>query len=259
MRPFSDAGPPVHHVGSAREGAVRPAPQSPAPMLRDAPHRVVNFHGIGIPHDRVPEDEVPFWLSQDRFAAIARQIAALRSEGHDIRITFDDGNLSDLQAAAPVLESLGLRAEFFVLTGRLDQPDYLSPDAVRALLGMGHGIGLHGHAHLDWRRLDAAGLRSETVLARSRLEAVAGGPVRRVAIPFGSYARRVIAHLRAEGFAVIYTSDGGTTSDRDTVRARTSLRADMDEAAVTQILTGRVSLPSRLRRRISSGLRQHVW
>ncbi len=219
---------------------------------------ILNFHGIGVPHVGVPEEEKPYWVSEDRFAEIAREVALLRNEGFDVGITFDDGNLSDLAVAAPILLDLSIKAEFFVLTARLVQDFYLRPADVRALLDLGMDIGLHGQDHVDWRWLDDAGLKVETRSARHQLEDVTGRSVSSVAIPFGAYNRRVIAHLRGEKFKAIYTSDGGPTSSSMRVRARTSVRSDMTLNAINTIISDRPPIIERFRRAISTTLRRYV-
>jgi peptidoglycan/xylan/chitin deacetylase (PgdA/CDA1 family) len=211
----------------------------------------INFHGIGEPHAGVPADERPYWLGTARFARVIARIAALRDAGRDIRITFDDGNASDLLLAAPVLAQHGLTGAFFVLTGRFDDPHYLSQAQVRELLALGHEIGLHGRDHVDWRTLDDATLDAETQGARDVLAAVAGAPVTSVAIPFGAYDRRVMARLKSAGFSAIHTSDGGQAQGDAQVRPRTSLRSDMDDARIEAILAGADPPVKRLRRTVS--------
>jgi hypothetical protein len=87
-----------------------------------APRRIVavNFHGIGTPERTLEPGEAPFWIGEDRFRDIVGQIAAHPARER-IRITFDDGNRSDRAIALPVLQASGLRADFFVLTGRIGQ------------------------------------------------------------------------------------------------------------------------------------------
>ena len=211
----------------------------------------INFHGVGEPHAGVPADELPYWLSVARFEVLVARIAALNTAGRDLRITFDDGNASDLLAAAPVLARHGLVGEFFVLTGRFDDPRYLSPAQVRDLLALGHRVGLHGRDHVDWRRLDDAGLAAETQGARDALAAAMGAPVTSVAIPFGAYDRRVMAQLKATGFTAIHTSDGGMARDGTLVRPRSSLRSDMDDARIEAIMAGAASPVKRMRRFVS--------
>lgn len=217
-------------------------------------HRVIlNFHGIGTPHPGIAADEQPYWISENFF----REIIELASARQDIGLTFDDGNASDLLVAAPLLAARGIRGEFFVLTGRLGQPCYLSLADCWALLAMGHSVGLHGRDHLNWRALDGRGFDRETGVARQELANGLGVPVDTVGIPFGAYDRKVIARLRAAGFKRIYTSDGGIAG-RGTVRSRTSIRADMALDDVAAILAAREPLKRRVRRRISTFLRRHI-
>lgn len=219
---------------------------------------VLNFHGIGMPHAGVPDSEKPYWLSNERFLKILDHVAVRRRRGADIRITFDDGNLSDLDAAVPALQRVGLVAEFFVLTGRLKTASYLNPSAVRALQDMGMAIGLHGHSHQDWRTLDRSGLDTEIVSARAKLEDIIGNRVISVAVPFGAYNRRVIARLKGEPFEAIYTSDGGQTDGAARIRARTTIRADTTMEQIDAVLDGTEQVSVRFRRTVSMLLKQHL-
>lgn len=216
---------------------------------------ILNFHGLGTPHDGVPEDEAPYWLPADRFAQIVEQIAGKRDS---IELTFDDGNRSDLDIATPLLTAHGLRATFFILTGRFGQPRYLSPHDVRALMAAGMDIGLHGQDHIDWRAAPPQVLETETATARQRLAEVTGVPVAAVSIPFGAYNRHVIAHLKAQDFAAIYTSDGGAAGPDGLIRSRTSLRSDMTADRIGDIMRGREKAKTRLRRAMSTFLRRRV-
>jgi len=81
----------------------------------------------------------------------------------DVRIFFDDSNRSDVDIALPALLERGMRATFFVLAGRLDDPAHLDDSDLRRLVAAGMGIGSHGMRHRDWRRLDDAELDDELV------------------------------------------------------------------------------------------------
>ncbi len=220
---------------------------------------ILTFHGVGRPHVGVGEDERPYWLPADRFLSILDRVVALGGTGRAFRITFDDGNMSDLELAAPALAARGLGADFFVLTGRLGQAHYLGADDIRALAAQGFGIGLHGARHLDWRTLDAPALREETHDARAQLESVTGRPVTAVAVPFGAYNRRVMAHLLRAGFAEILTSDGGRADAGARIKPRTSLRSDMEAETIEAILEDRVGPLRRLRRAASRFVRRNLW
>ena len=75
----------------------------------------------------------------DDMRRIFRRIAELKklrqigeNDQPEILITFDDGNVSDLTIALPELLKNGLRAEFFVCAGRLNDPNYLDEAGIRA-------------------------------------------------------------------------------------------------------------------------------
>ena len=74
---------------------------------------ILNFHGIGTPHAGLDASEAPYWCRHDIFVAIIDIVAgAIVREGASVSITFDDGNRSDLDIAAPVLRKAGLTSMF---------------------------------------------------------------------------------------------------------------------------------------------------
>lgn len=165
----------------------------------------------------------------------------------DVRLTFDDGNASDVEIALPRLVERGLTAEFFLLAGMLGERGRVDHAGVRALLDAGMAIGSHGWLHRDWRRIDDAQARLELDDAHRVLAELTGRPVSHVAIPFGSYDRHVLRRLRAAGVTRAYTSDGGRTRPDAWLQARTSLRHDMDAAWIAHVLDSDTSLVRRTR------------
>src|SRR5919197_6239381 len=93
--------------------------------------RTINltFHGIGEPERRLDPGEQDVWLSRSRFLAVLDAAAATS----DVRITFDDGNASDVEEALPELRRRGLTATFFVVAGRLGSHGFLDDRGVRKL------------------------------------------------------------------------------------------------------------------------------
>src|SRR5262249_55436729 len=145
---------------------------------------IVNLtvHGIGPAVRQLDPDENQTWVDIEQFEQVLD--AAVGRE--DVRITFDDGNASDVEIALPRLLERGLRAEFFILAGLFDEPGRLDRDGVRELCKAGMSVGSHGWAHRNWRRLSAHQASEEIVEANQVLTELVGEPVTRVAIPFGS-------------------------------------------------------------------------
>ncbi len=215
------------------------------------------FHGIGTPGRTIDPDEAPYWIDRDLFAAILDRVRALPDPGR-VRISFDDGNLSDIQNGLPMLVERGLSADFFVLTGRIGQAGSLGMADIRALHKAGMGIGSHGIAHRDWRGLDDAALGEELQTSRRVLEEICGVPVRTAGIPFGGYDARVLRGLRDAGYLAAYSSDGGRMDPTAFLRPRASVRAGMGMAEIDAMIAGRMGLRRRLRRMIGMARKRYL-
>ena len=135
----------------------------------------LGFHGVGTPERELEPDEEQYWVDAELFGELLDTALELP----EVRLTFDDGNASDLSVALPMLLERGLTAAFFVIAGRLGQPGSLAADDVRALADAGMTIGTHGMRHRPWRFLDEEGYREELDAARELLEAAAGAASRR--------------------------------------------------------------------------------
>jgi peptidoglycan/xylan/chitin deacetylase (PgdA/CDA1 family) len=204
----------------------------------------LTVHGIGPAGHELAAGEERTWVDIGRF----EQVLDAAAGRPDVRLTFDDGNSSDLDIALPRLLERGLTAEFFVLAGLLGQPGRLDSQGVRELHRAGMRIGSHGWAHRDWRRLTPAQVDEELTQAHDLLGEIGGEPVTRVAIPFGSYDARVLARLRRARVTRAYTSDGGRARPGAWLHARNSVRHDADAAWISSVLDGTPSLRVRARR-----------
>lgn len=206
---------------------------------------IVNLtvHGIGATTRELDPGEDATWVSVEQFEQVLDAVVGRP----DVRISFDDGNASDLDIALPRLLERGLTAEFFLLAGQLGEPGRIDAAGVRDLVGAGMAIGSHGWAHCDWRRLDDRTAQQEIHDAPRMLTEVASRPVSRVAIPFGSYDRHVLRRLRQANMARVYTSDGGRARPGSWLQARNSLHHDLDARWVHQVLDGEPAVRARAR------------
>jgi peptidoglycan/xylan/chitin deacetylase (PgdA/CDA1 family) len=191
------------------------------------------FHGIGTPARQMEPGEDRYWISHDLFREVLDEVAG-RPE---VRLSFDDGNASDIELGLPGLEERGLRATFFVLAARFGGGGSLSEDDVRALRDRGMAIGSHGMHHVPWRGLDERAAREEMVEARDRIADVVGRPVDRAALPLGRYDRRALGRLRAAGYREVSTSDRRRARDGAWLQPRYSVtREDTIASLRTHVL-----------------------
>ncbi|GAB3254469.1 polysaccharide deacetylase family protein [Nocardioides dilutus] len=211
----------------------------------------VTVHGAGpLPSRPLDDGEDQVWISVEQLEGLLDAVVGRP----DVTITFDDGNLSDLEIGLPRLLERGLTARFYVCAGLMGEPGRLDRSGVRELHRAGMIIGSHGWMHRDWRSLDwssrgATQVEDEMVRARQHLEHLTGSEVSEVAVPFGSYDRHVLRALRRSGVTRVYTSDGGWAPTGAWMQARTSIRADDGPDWPKLVMIDRPGLRRRARNR----------
>src|ERR1700734_1574528 len=97
----------------------------------------LTFHGVGQTQRVLGPGERDVWVTHDEFLTVL-DCARARS---DVAISFDDGNASDFALALPALRERDLTATFFVVACRLDEPGFLTADAIHSLQSAGMRIG----------------------------------------------------------------------------------------------------------------------
>jgi peptidoglycan/xylan/chitin deacetylase (PgdA/CDA1 family) len=211
------------------------------------------FHGIGAPRRPMEPGEDAYWIGIDVLHGLLDEVA----DDPRVRISFDDGNSSDVELGLPALLERGLRATFYVVAGRLDQKGSLSGAEVRYLHDAGMEIGTHGMDHRSWRGLDRADAQRELVDARRRLEDTLGDvPVRHAALPLGRYDRRLLGQLRQLDYESVQTSDRRWCSPGAWLQPRFSVRAGETVADVRRDVLSRQPLAHRARSRATGLVKQ---
>ena len=115
----------------------------PAPLAD--PHYGVRLSTFRRQMEAVRKSGIPVCSLSDWITDPGRQE---RDDRLSLIITFDDGYASDLDLAAPVLESLGIPVTFFISTGFMGQSGMMSWENVESLARKPHfSIGSHGVSH----------------------------------------------------------------------------------------------------------------
>lgn len=220
-------------------------------------------------HDIPPLQEAPFaaqlrWLSKSwRFVSPDQFLEMLLGDEpvktDSLMLTFDDGFASNRKVAAEILNPMGIRALFFVVTEFVQLSDgddwrgfvarnifpSLTPENVPAhwrnmswsdlayLLESGHTIGGHTATHARLSRIDRPSLHDEIVSSANTLERKLGVPIDHFAYTFGdlgSFSPDALAVARSR-FRCVYTGLRGNNAyskvpwaiRRDAVQAFDSL------------------------------------
>jgi len=126
----------------------------------------------------------------------------------DVLLTFDDGGVSFLHPIADLLEARGRRGYFFVTTGRIGTPGFLTAEAVLELHRRGHFVGSHSATHpTRMAALSRAELDREWRTSIGCLEALLRERVTVASVPGGYYSREVGLSASAAGIVKLFTSE----------------------------------------------------
>ena len=186
-------------------------------------------------------------------------------------ITFDDGHLSNLTEALPILLESKTSARFFITAGWTGRkPGCMEPGHLRQLLAAGQQIGAHGFTHKLLTHCSPAELDQELRVARLTLEDILGVPVTTMSLPGGRFTRATLDACRQAGFTHIFTSVPQPASrPLASCVGRLNLRGDTTVIWLTQLLdpsTGNLlrlqradRLKSTAKRVLGDALYRRLW
>jgi peptidoglycan/xylan/chitin deacetylase (PgdA/CDA1 family) len=124
-------------------------------------------------------------------------------------VTIDDGHSDGFTYALPILEHYGFVATFYVVAGRVGEPDNLSWTQIRSLIAAGMEIGNHTLGHRALAQLSAADVQTQVEGAQARFIAALGVAPTTFAYPFGSFDAAVVAAIELAGFRMAVTTARG--------------------------------------------------
>lgn len=155
--------------------------------------------------------------------------------------TFDDGGVSFLTVAAPILEKYGLRGIFFISTKYLGTPGFLTREQVKELEARGHIIGSHSHSHPDnISSLNAERMDEEWQMSCEILKDILGHDISCASIPNGYGSKALYESAMKAGISELYTSVPTTkirNQIRQTLHGRFVVHRDMSKEDVVSMVT----------------------
>jgi len=127
-----------------------------------------------------------------------------------IILTFDDGYDDNYTNAYPILRRYGLQGTFFIITGLVGRPGYLTWEQAREMRRGGMSLESHTCTHPDLAKSAPWYVDKEIKEAKAALERELGGPVLFFSYPSGKYNAAAIAALQANGYLGAVTTQHGT-------------------------------------------------
>jgi glycosyltransferase involved in cell wall biosynthesis/peptidoglycan/xylan/chitin deacetylase (PgdA/CDA1 family) len=188
--------------------------------LRDTP-MILMYHGVA----DVTEDPNRLCVSPARFAGQMAGLARLGLRGVGIGalveamragrqrglvgITFDDGYVSVLDAALPVLRRHGFGATAYIISDRIGGTNVwdegpvwplMTADQLRELAAAGIEIGSHAATHMHLAEATPEQLAAEVSGSKARLAGLLGTEIRSFAYPYGSMNAAARQAVRDAGY-----------------------------------------------------------
>lgn len=130
-----------------------------------------------------------------------------------IAITFDDGWRSQSENALPILTKYHIPATFYIYTGVIGSPLYMTWDDLHALVDNGMEIGDHTKSHPRLTKINPSRLDEELVQSKHVLERNLHIPVSDFAYPYGNYNDSIIEAVKSAGYVSARTSNKGIYND----------------------------------------------
>lgn len=228
-------------LSRARRLLASPPAEAPVPLDTELPRRrpqrpearvpILMYHHVAVPGPEADAIRRDLSVSPAAFEA---QMAHLASHGYrtvslldlfehlqggealpprPIILTFDDGYDDNYTFAYPILRRYGLQGTFFIITGLVGRPGYLTWEQAREMRHGGMSLEAHTCTHLDLAKSTPARVSQEVKEAKAVLERELGGPVFFFSYPSGKYNAAVIAALEANGYLGAVTTRYGTMQE----------------------------------------------
>ncbi|MHB8923096.1 MAG: polysaccharide deacetylase family protein [Thermoleophilia bacterium] len=184
------------------------------------------------------------WLKQAGFQPVSQTqlfqalFAGAPLPAHPVLLTFDDGYDDNAAVAAPILEKYGFTGTFYVITGKVETPEYMTWDQVTELQQRGMEVGSHTITHPDLTTLSGADLKHELADSAAAIKSHLGHPVYWLCYPAGKYDADVTRYARDAGYLLAVTTVPGEqhSSDAPFTISRYRVRSDTGLAGFQELV-----------------------
>jgi peptidoglycan/xylan/chitin deacetylase (PgdA/CDA1 family) len=140
-------------------------------------------------------------------------------KGRVVGITFDDGYLSTLTQAMPVLKAYGFTATSYAvsqLIGQTNEWDHplaraklMNTTELKQWLMMGNDVGAHTRRHLALGALSNTDADAEIAQCKVELEAMLGAEIKHFCFPYGQYQPQHVHMAQEAGYSTAVSTVRG--------------------------------------------------
>jgi len=152
------------------------------------------------------------WLYENNFKTFSvEELLSKNSTAGEkaICLTFDDGWVGNYRNAYPILKEKGFKATFFVATGLIGKPFYMTWDQLAEMHASGMSIQSHSVSHRPLGTLNEKDLLFELLESKKIIEKSLSCEVRHLSLPHGHKGDKIWALAEDMGYQSVCTSDVG--------------------------------------------------
>lgn len=189
---------------------------------------ILMYHCLG---DAPNTDDIPYYVGQSSFykqmrflklggyhsITISQLVSAIQDNQkvpkRSVVITFDDGHESFERIGVPILEKFGYTATMFIITSKVDKPNYLTSKSIQTLQGREMHFESHSHTHPILTKLPDAEAELEVSESKAILESLLRSPVRFFAYRGGHYNEKTQNMVKGAGYTAAVCSKPGLNSE----------------------------------------------
>lgn len=109
-----------------------------------------------------------------------------------VSLSFDDGHYTMYDTVRPMLEAMGWKATFFIITSKMTTPDdtHMTTDQIKELYNDGYGIESHSDTHPHLTQLNDAQVQDELRVSKEKIAAI-NPDVNILGVPYGETNAKV--------------------------------------------------------------------
>jgi peptidoglycan/xylan/chitin deacetylase (PgdA/CDA1 family) len=189
---------------------------------------------------------VPVYLLEKTVRCISPNVCCTvsdfigKSEGHWLILTFDDGFVSDYEAAFPLLKKNGLKGTFFITAQNIGSPEYTNVSQLREMAKAGMEIGSHGLTHRYLVTMSRSEAIREIGESKDRLEQKLGIEITSFAPVGGHYRGWMVETALRYGYLAFASMIPGRTQGGNNTYLikRNHIQAHHDEMHISRLLGG---------------------
>jgi len=141
------------------------------------------------------------FLKENNYNIVDSKLSNFIENKINILITFDDGNISLVKNAFPILNNFSFTYLIFIIASNLmnNTKNFIKKDSMKDNTNL-CTYGSHGYFHEDFRKKETSKLQEELTKSKNIIEEYSCKKVEDISFPFGLYNSKTLIACKQAGF-----------------------------------------------------------